>query len=204
MPDGFGLAVILIFVAVLLGIIYLIFKRRSKGILGNKLMIAGVVVVLLIVFMVIKGALIAYFDSIFKEAPYSYSEMRSIVFKYGVADSLVNQYNSATGEFDYLNKRDSLVKTHLYLTKSDLLYLHRKAAEVGFWNFPAKEINTDTTNSTGFKPTEYLIQFNYLHHSKTVVFSSNYDGPQQLADANRILIQEIETVIKGAEERQRR
>jgi uncharacterized protein YneF (UPF0154 family) len=204
MPDGFGLAVILIFVAVLLGIIYLIFKRRSKGILGNKLMIAGVVVVLLIVFMVIKGALIAYFDSIFKEAPYSYSEMRSIVFKYGVADSLVNQYNSATGEFDYLNKRDSLIKTHLYLTKSDLLYLHRKAAEVGFWNFPAREVKTDTTNSNGVKPTEYFIQFNYLHHSKTVVFSSNYDGPLQLADANRILIQEVETVISGAEERQRK
>jgi len=204
MPDGLGLAVILIFAAVLLGIIYLVFKRRSTGVLGNKLLIAGVVVVLLIAFMVIKGALIAYFESIFKEAPYSYSEMRSIVFKYGVADSLVNQFNSATGEFDYLNKRDSLVKTHLYLTKSDLLYLHRKAAEVGFWSFPAKEVNTDTTSSTDVKPTEYLIQFNYLHHSKTVVFSSNYDGPQQLADANRILIQEIETVIKGAEERQRR
>ena len=204
MPDGFALAAVLIFSAVLLGIIYLVFRRRSEGILGSKLMIAGVIVVLLIVFMVIKGALIAYFDSIFKEAPYSYSEMRSIVFKYGVADSLVNQYNSATGEFDYLNKRDSLVKTHLYLTKSDLLYLHRKAAEVGFWNFPAKEVNTDTRSSTDVKPTEYLIQFNYLHHSKTVVFSSNYDGPQQLADANRILIQEIETVIKGAEERQRR
>jgi hypothetical protein len=159
---------------------------------------------LIIFFLLARGTIIGYYNSIFKEAPYDFSELKSIVFKYGVKDSLVNQYNSATGEYRYLNRSDSLVKTTVYLTATDLLYLHRKAAELGFWDFPVNEVNTDTTNTNGVKQQEYLIEFNYQHKSKTVLFSANYDGQQQLVEANRVLIKEIQGVLATAEARQKK
>jgi len=64
-----------------------------------------------------------YYTGILKNAPYKFTEFKSFVFKYGTRDSMINSYNSATGEYHYLNNRDSLVKTTLFLTKDDLLYL---------------------------------------------------------------------------------
>src|SRR5437879_1724538 len=82
---------------------------------------------------------IYYFGMVLKNAPYKFTEFDSIVFQYGDRDSMVNKFNSKTGEYQYLNVRDSLVKKHLRLNKDDLLYLHRKAADLGFWDFPADE-----------------------------------------------------------------
>jgi len=202
--DGFGLFLILLCAALLFGVIFLISKRKSDGFLGHRFLLFGAIAVLLIVLFAAKDTMVSYYQQLFKPLPYDFSEFKSIVFKYGEKDSLLNQYNSATGEYQYLNRQNQLVKTHLYLTRNDLLYLHNKAAEAGFWDFPAKELNTDTTNSNGAKPFEYLIEFDYQHHSKKVLFDANYDGPQQMVLANRQLIQEIENVISEADERQKK
>ncbi|HEY1009468.1 MAG TPA: hypothetical protein VGE58_05130, partial [Daejeonella sp.] len=77
-----------------------------------------------------------------KNAPYRFSDFDSITFRYGLGDSLINTYSSKTGDYQYINSRDSLVKETVKLRKDDLLYLHRKAAELGFWNFP-REISGD-------------------------------------------------------------
>jgi hypothetical protein len=201
--SGTGVILVLIFAALILFTFFLLFKRGTGGILGNKYLIylaAGGVIVF---FLLARRPMADFYRSIFKEAPYGFSELKSFVFKYGDKDSLVNQYNSASGEFQYLNKSNSLVKTHLYLTTTDLLYLHRKAAELGFWDFPANEVNSDTTNTNGIKPTEYLVEFNYLHKSKTLLFTANYDGPQQLTENSKQLIKEIQAILRGAEDRQR-
>src|SRR6187402_3060585 len=106
-----------------------------------------------------------YYGMMVKNAPYKFVEFDSIVFQYGTGDSLVNKYNSKTGEYQYINKHDSLVKMHLRLTKDDLLYLHRKAADLGFWDFPSSELG-DTASRAGVKPPRYLIEFNYKRKSK--------------------------------------
>ena len=203
-PDGSSLVLILIFATLFFGVLFLVFKRKSTGILGNRFLLFGATAALVIFFFMARGALVTFCQQIFKPSPYDFSEFKSVVFKYGEGDSLVNQYNSATGEYQYLDRSNKLVKTHLYLTETDLLYLHNKAAEVGFWDFPPRELNTDTTNTNGAKPFEYLVEFNYQHKTKTVLFDANYDGPQQLAEANRLLIKEIESVISGAGERQKK
>ena len=203
-PDGFGLFLILLCTALLFAVIFLISKRKSKGILGHRLVLAGAIVLLVIVSLAARGAIVNYYNQLFAPSPYDFSEFRSIVFKYGEGDSLVNQYNSATGDYQYLNRQNRLVKTHLYLTRNDLLYLHRKAAELGFWDFPAKELNTDTAANNGAKPFKYFIELNYRQKTKTVLFDANYEGSAQLADANRLLIQEIESVISGADDRQKK
>jgi energy-coupling factor transporter transmembrane protein EcfT len=201
--DGSGLILVLIFVALVLFVFFLAFKRGSKGVLGNKFLLPGAILALVVFFLLAKGTISSYYESVFKTAPYSFSELKSVVFKFGPKDSLVNEYNSASGEFKYIDKRNVLVKTQVNLTSTDLLYLHRKAAELGFWDFPSKEVNNDTTNTNGIKPVEYLIQFNYQHKSKSILFTANYDGPLQLVQANKLLIEEIQGILKGAEERQK-
>eukprot|EP01037_Dinobryon_pediforme_P000913 gene913-920_t len=93
-------------------------------------------------------------------------------------------YNSVTGAYQYVNKHDSLVKTTLFLTQSDLLYLHRKAADLGFWDFPANETSGDTMGYGGQKPPRYYIEFDYQRKSKKVLFDASYNGDEKLKDAN--------------------
>ena len=145
-----------------------------------------------------------YYGMVFKNAPYKFTEFKSMSIEFGVKDSMVNKYNSLTGEYQYLNKHDSLITKHLFLKKSELLYLHRKASNLGFWDFPVDERNLDTARLHGTKPPRYIIAFNYLRKSKKVVFDANYDGPQKLVEANQILIKEIQSVLAEAESRQKK
>src|SRR5258708_11761230 len=102
-----------------------------------------------------------YYAGVFKNAPYKFTEFDSIVFQYGPGDSLINKYNSKTGEYQYVDAHDSLVKMNLHLPKSELLYLHRKAADLGFWDFPSVEMGDTTAKHNGMRPPRYLIEFKY-------------------------------------------
>jgi hypothetical protein len=145
---------------------------------------------------------IYYYGMVFKNAPYKFTEFDSIVFQYGDRDSMVNKFNSKTGEYQYLNVRDSLVKKHLRLNKDDLLYLHRKAADLGFWDFPVDEIGDSV--KTGPKPPRYMIEFNYKRKSKKVIFDANFVGDPRLVDANQRLIKEIMHVLEDEEGKQKK
>ncbi len=140
-----------------------------------------------------------YYGMMVKNAPYKFSEFKSVNIKYGLGDSLINQYDSKTGEYQYLNKQDSLIKKNVRLTKDDLLILHRRAAQLGYWNFPSNIVNTDTTSK---KPLRYSIEFNYERKSKKVLFDANYNGDPKLKDAAGRLIEEITKSINDAEDRE--
>jgi len=139
-----------------------------------------------------------YYGMMIRNAPYKFSEFDSFVFQYGTGDSLVNKYDSKTGDYQYLNAHDSLVRKHLRLRKDDLLYLHRRAADLGFWNFPDLEMN-DSLKSKGIKSPHYLIEFNYKRKSKKVLYDAGFDGDPKLKDANEQLIKEIQKVLDNAE-----
>lgn len=140
-----------------------------------------------------------YYGMMVKNAPYKFSELQSIQFQYGYRDSMLNKYDSRTDSYQYLNRKDSLVKTHLRLTNDDLLYLHRKAAELGFWDFPADE----TTEATKTKVPRYIIQYNYKRKTKKVIFDANFDGHDKLVDANERLIKELQKMLTEVEQRQK-
>jgi hypothetical protein len=199
------LLLILALAGLFFGTIYFIINIISKYNLKTKLVVSALISGLIFLIFFISGfPLTSYYRQIFKNSPYEFTEFKSFVFKYGVRDSMLNTYNSATGEYQYLNNRDSLIKTHLYLNKSELLYLHHKAGELGFWDFPSSELSKDTTNFGGVKPLHYLMQFNYQQKSKTVLFETSYDGPQNLKAANSMMIKEIEKVLTEAEDRQKK
>jgi len=141
-----------------------------------------------------------YYGMMIKNAPYRFVDFESISFQYGHKDSLVNKYDSRTGMFQYLDKRDSLVKEHLRLTKDDLLYLHRKAADLGFWDFPSKETG-DTSVVAANKAVRYIIEFKYKEKTKRVIFDSDYFGNPKLVDANQRLIREIQEKLTDVENR---
>src|SRR5882757_2838980 len=144
-----------------------------------------------------------YYSRMIKNAPYKFTEFKSFVIQYGTSDSLLNKYDSKTGNYQYLNKKDSLIKTNLLLKSSELLFLHRKAAELGFWDFPSDE-RGDSTKYKGEKPTRYYIEFNYQRKSKKVLFDESFNGDAKLKDANENVIKEILHVLADAEDRKKK
>ena len=140
-----------------------------------------------------------YYGMMIKNAPYKFSEFESMQFQYGYGDSLVNKYDSKTGAYQYLNKRDSLVKRTVHLRTEDLLFLHRKAADLGFWDFPTNEVN----DSSKGKSVRYFIEFKYKRKTKKVLFDEAFDGNDKLKDANERLIREIQKVLTAAEVKQK-
>lgn len=143
-----------------------------------------------------------YYGIMIKNAPYKFAEFDHMSIQYGTKDSLMNKYNSKTGDYQYLTSKDSLVKKHLRLTKTDLLYLHRKAALMGFWDFPTDEANNNFKPNGGPKPPRYIIEFAYKRKTKHVVFDESFNGDPKLKDANEQLIKEILRVLNDADDRQ--
>jgi hypothetical protein len=141
-----------------------------------------------------------YYGMMVKNAPYKFAEFDSIVFNYGTGDSLVNKYNSKTMDYEYLNTKDSLIKSHLKLNKDDLLYLHRKAADLGFWDFPTNMVN-DTSIRKDAKAPHYYIEFKYKRKTKKVLYDGAFEGDPKLIDAAQRLIKEIQAKLIEAEKR---
>jgi len=143
-----------------------------------------------------------YYVHVFNNAPYNFKEFKSFVFRYGTRDKMMNYYNSTTGEYNYLNKKDSLIKSHLLLTNADLDSLHKNARNLGFWDFPETELSADTTSDRSKDVPRYSIQFNYKRKSKHVLFDANYNGAAKLVDANKDMIKKITDILNNARERQ--
>lgn len=143
---------------------------------------------------------IVYYRPILKNAPFRSDEFVSIQYKWGTGKELVNQYNSATGAYQYLNDKDSLVKTNVKLRKDDIIYLHNKASEIGFWNFPEVIANrgTDISKTTALR---YELQFNYKRTSKKVIYVSSYEEIPKLRDLAVQMKTLVEQTINDAEDR---
>ena len=112
----------------------------------------------------------------------------------------MNQYDSKTGYYQYVNSRDSLVKTKVNLRKDDLLYLHRKAAELGFWNFP-ENIERETENGKPTNTPHYYLEYKYKNKTKHILFDVGYRDDPKLNDAAKTLITEVSNMINDVRDR---
>jgi hypothetical protein len=149
------------------------------------------------------GYCIYYYSHMLKNAPYKFTEFDSFTLEYGPADSLVNKYNSKTGDYQYVTNQDSMVKTHVKLTREELLYLHHKASELGFWDFPVVEIGDTSARKNGAKFLRYVIEFKYKRKSKKVIFDESFNGDPKLRDANIQVVKEIMKVLNDEEGKQK-
>jgi hypothetical protein len=137
-----------------------------------------------------------YYSKMVKNAPYRFSDFESITLKAGESSDYERIYNSKTRELQYLDVNDSLIKTKIKLTNDELLFLHRKAAELGFWDWPEKMLG-DTS-----KPSpRYYLAFNYLSKGKTIEINASYNANPKLKDAALQLIKIVDKSIEDAAER---
>lgn len=141
-----------------------------------------------------------YYGMMIGNAPYKFSEFEFLDFKYGEGNNLNNTYNSKTGRYQYVNNHDSLVVKTVHLNKDDLLYLHRKAAELGFWNFP-NEVTNAVDDPRLRNSLHYFIAFHYKRKSKEVLIDAAYDGDPRLRDAAMQVAKQIEQRLADAEDR---
>lgn len=142
---------------------------------------------------------IFYYSQMFKNAPFRFTDFESIVLKYGEEDNLINQFDSATGLYQRLNNRDSLVTDTVRLRKDDLQYLHGKAAQLGFWNLPDDMTSGDTTD--GNDVARFYLQYNYKEKSKEVTLDADFNGNEKMRDVAKTMIDEVMRVINDARDR---
>lgn len=132
-----------------------------------------------------------YYSNMLKNAPFRFSDFESISIQYGLQDSMLNTYNTATQEYQYINKNNQVVKERLKLSDDDLLFLHRKAMEMGFWNVD-NDMTTPRQDSTeGAKVPRYVLEFKYKEKSKRVTLDADYPGNQKMKDAAKTTIEKV-------------
>jgi len=56
------------------------------------------------------GYCVYYYAHVFKNAPYRFTEFKSLIVQWGPGDSLINKYNSETGAYQFVDAHDSLIK----------------------------------------------------------------------------------------------
>ncbi|MCT1526582.1 MULTISPECIES: hypothetical protein [Sphingobacterium] len=142
-----------------------------------------------------------YYAGMIKNAPYRFSDFESIELVYGYPDSMLNQYNSKTHQYQYLTKQGEVVKDTLKLRDDDLLYLHRKAMELGYWNVADDMTTPEDKRTTGARVPRYKLTFNYKEKSKSVTLDADYEGVQKMKDAAKTTIDEVLNMIATAKAR---
>lgn len=143
---------------------------------------------------------IVYYVPMIKNAPFKSTEFVSLQYKWGVGKNLANTYDSATGDYQYLDNRDSLIKTNVKLRNNDIIYLHNKANELGLWNFPDVIANAGS-DLTSPKVLRFEIQFNYKRKSKKVIILTDYNEIPKLKDVSIQMKNLVAQTINDAEER---
>jgi len=128
-----------------------------------------------------------------KNAPYKFVEFQNITVKTTVGNQVDKFFSSKTGKYEYVNTQDSLIKQKVILSKDDLLYLHRKAAELGFWNWPEKMIG-----DTSGKSPRYYIEYDYERKKKVIEVDAMFQDDMKLKEASLELIKTIDLVIRDA------
>jgi hypothetical protein len=138
---------------------------------------------------------VVYYAHVFKNAPYKFAEFEYFTFAYGPGDSLVNKYDSRTGDYQFVNSHDSLVKVNVRLSKKDLKKLHEKASLLGFWDWPSDETGDSTVVHNGIHAPHYVTEFVYKRKSKKVDFEESFSGDPQLKVANEQMYKETRHIL---------
>ncbi len=139
-----------------------------------------------------------YYSIMIKNAPYKFVEFENLSLKASVGGQLDKSFSSKTGNYEYINTSDSLIRQKVKLSKDDLLYLHRKAADLGFWNWPEEMIG-----DTSGKSPRYYIEYEYERKKKIVEVDAAYQGDMRLKEASLELIKTIDLAISDAADRGR-
>lgn len=155
---------------------------------GKKIFLALTVIVPFLIYSII------YYAPIIRNAPFQEKDFVSLEYQWGTGEKLPNSYNSATGEFKYLNKNDSLVARNIKLSIRDIKYLDSIADVQGFWNLPSIIANNEDEVADSQK-LRYIIKFNYKKKSKEVTYLPSFKGNEKMKGAVSKMQKEIELTL---------
>ncbi len=159
----------------------------------NFSLIAAIAVILI-------TAVVGYYVIGLKKAPYPVATFESFSLRWGTGGKLENSYSSATGDYSYLNNSDSIIKTNVKLRANEIIFIHNKINELGFWKLQG-QIGAHKSSS---KAPYYELQFNYKERSKKIMVYSDFEESPQLLDSAMQIMTMVQRVIDEAEGRYRR
>ncbi len=119
-----------------------------------------------------------YYYTIIHHAPFRYDQFQSIeyrTFREGKPRTILL---STSGDYTYYTKKDSLIHTHINLTKAALKDIHETMRDIIFWDIPL--IAGDTTQKHRTDVTLVYIKAVYQRASKTVWWQNNYFADRKL------------------------
>jgi len=155
---------------------------------GKKIFLALTVIVPFLIYSIV------YYAPIIRNAPFQEKDFVSLEYKWGTGTQLENSYNSASGEFKYVNKNDSLINRNIKLTTKDIKYLDSIADVQGFWNLPDVVANGEKDLNDA-KKLRYFIRFNYKKKSKEVTYFPSFTGNERMKGAISKMQKEIELTL---------
>lgn len=142
-----------------------------------------------------------YYSSMIKNAPFRFKDFEYLEITYGTPNEMVNTYNSKTQHYQYLTNDNKLVKENLKLRDDDLLYLHRKAMELGFWNVDDDMTTVRQDSTQGVNVPRYKLKYVYKEKTKEVVLDADYAGTDKMKDAAKSTIDAVMTMLATAKAR---
>ena len=131
---------------------------------------------------------------------YGAADFVSITYKWGIGDTLINSYDSETGNYQFLDNRDSLIKTNVKLRANNIIFIHSKANELNLWELP-NVIANKNANLKSDKILRYEITFIYEKERKKIIYLVNYDENPTIALAADELQKMIKQTIDEVDER---
>ncbi|WP_113653390.1 hypothetical protein [Pedobacter namyangjuensis] len=157
----------------------------------NLSLIATIVVILLV-------AIVGYYFLRLKQGPYQVVDFDNLTYKWGTGDTLENVYDAKTGNYQYLNAKDSLIKTNVKLRSNNIIYIHNKLNEIGFWSLPAVIKNKSAASNSVLR---YEFELVYGKNRKTVIYYTDYDENQEFKAKAKEVQQLISQTIEEVESR---
>lgn len=142
-----------------------------------------------------------YYSSMVKNAAFRFSDFESIELTYGTPGEMVNTFSTKTNEYQYLTKDDRILKDTVKFRKDDLLYLHRKAMELGFWNVDDDMTTVRKDSIEGKEVPRYILKYTYKEKSKEVVLDADYAGIDKMKGAAKSTIDAVITMIAEVQAR---
>lgn len=161
---------------------------------GKKMFLITSVVLPFLIYSII------YYAPIIRNAPFKAAEFVAFEYKWGTGAHLQNAYNSASGEYRYINRKDSLIIRKVKLKKSEFKYLDSVADVQGFWNLPNTIANKESDIKNP-KLLRYQIKFHYQKKSKEVVFFPDFNKNEKMRSAAAVVQKTIENVINNADQK---
>ena len=150
--------------------------------------------------LVVLISVVGYYFINLGKGPYKASDFVSISYKWGVGDTLANSYDSATGDYQYLDSRDSLLKTNVKLRANNIIFIHSKADELNLWQLPDVIANPNA-NLKSDQVLRYEFVFTYEKKKKKIIYLTDYNYNPDVASRADGLQKMIKQTIDEAEER---